>query len=424
MTLNEAFDILGVSRNASGPMLRAAMKARLEEAGTKLEERLIKQAYLVATGTQSAEPDKPPPPAAPSSKSAVVVKKTSVVVHTRTARPTDSKKATPSIKLDFESPPHLFPSRIFRAKESFSNWIQGKNGPSLRNWSVCTLPGNRHFLSAGESGCYKWEISTGKVVARLRAQGGDLFSVRTNQSGSLALTTGISQTVSLIDVASGKQLSTFSGHGYWSRDAIFLPGDNEFLSVGWDGNLLIHDISAATNKTLCSVSISGHSNSRAALHSIHGLTKDGHAIVCANGGHVFSIPTDRYQHVEIPDSYLADSRRYTTAGFNKDHEIAIHPIRHRDHVELAVFDTNQKTKSKSINLKDFDVRHIAISPTGRQFVTLGDHGIYIWSTDTMAPNTRLLASDKHSTFESASFSEDGSSLFVTGSDPAIYMWRF
>ena len=52
MTLDEAYEILGVSKDASPVLVRVAYKEKRKSAGTKFESELYSEAYLTIIGTR------------------------------------------------------------------------------------------------------------------------------------------------------------------------------------------------------------------------------------------------------------------------------------------------------------------------------------------------------------------------------------
>lgn len=467
MTRSEACEILGISENASLTMAKSAYKILKAEATTKVQEKVYATALNVFQGVLKGEGDhtesapakpvprkkptaanaKPTPnvPAAktkPSTslraKSRDVATQASTAVSFPQSIPANTSKPSKIEPVSFEGLPQIEPSRVYRAvsnPETFSGFIKAASktikrqlGPTLRNWSTAILPGERHFLSAGETGCYKWDLHTGEVLSRIGSYNlYDMFSVRVSADGKHALVTGISNGIEMLDVETGKKVAVFGGHTDWTRDAIFLPGEQEFVSVGWDGKVIRWNISTGTKSVIGELSGS-------VLNQVEYLPAlEAVATVCGNGViNTWNIDGSQTKPVAKSKSRSGGLRQaHTTFATSSDGKLAISCtdgwytsangiVTHDEPKCLTLWTLgNEPVQERRVPLP-YGFEAIALCPKGKNLLTGKSHEIYLWDAESMRPTKKLSNSPG---INSLNFAPSGDFVLGTGVRPDIMMWR-
>jgi WD40 repeat protein/predicted Ser/Thr protein kinase len=122
---------------------------------------------------------------------------------------------------------------------SFTGHEEGSVG------SVAFSPDGRFALSGGVNGTVTlWEVATGRELRNFVSRGGQVFSVAFSPDGNFALTGGVNGTVTLWEVASGRQLQSFVGHQGDVVSVAFSPDGRFALSGGVNGTVKLWDVAS------------------------------------------------------------------------------------------------------------------------------------------------------------------------------------
>jgi hypothetical protein len=109
--------------------------------------------------------------------------------------------------------------------------------------SVAFAPDGRTALSGSQDGTLKlWDIATGKEIRTFTGHSNWVTSVAFAPDGRTALSGSYDNTLKLWEVAAGKEIRTFTGHSGEVESVAFAPDGRSALSGSRDGSLKLWDL--------------------------------------------------------------------------------------------------------------------------------------------------------------------------------------
>ena len=437
MTRKEAFDILGISESAGHAMVLGAYKMKLGDAKTETEKHVYNRAYLVITGTYTAEEEKPTPqrqetprasaPRAPSSQSAGrelkakgrdVARKASSSVGRARPKP---KEEAPLPDSAFEALSVVQPSRTYeRHKDRAFGILPIEVGPTGECWDISLAPDGRTFLVASASGVFKWDVTSAKMTKQFHGHAtSDTYGCDISSDGSRALTANASGEVFLWNYATGDVLNRLHGHSDSARKVRFLPGSNRAISIGWDGRSFIWDLSSGAKQQLGTTKKSQFGSG---LHIARlALSRDGkrayivdpnHSIECHDLEKAKMIWKDTVPRIGEHFMGLAVSPDERIAAITRGASLVWYDVQNQQVIQ----------KYHDGNLKVFyPGPAAAFSPDGRVCAVGAQNEIILFRMPDRRPTRRLVGHTNR--VDSICFSDDGSTIFSTGHDKTVRLFR-
>ena len=438
MTRNEALDLLGISKNAPGAMIRAAFKAKYKEAETEVERQLYGEAYHVLTGTRPAEEEEPspkpkaktpPPTAAPGTPSRM--DSTSRDVKAKSRDIADPTKSTPKAHADknfrrdeplpdsdFKSLPEMSASRSYQSYNARKlGLFEYSTGPSGENWDITIAPDERTFILASASGVYKWDIRSGKIIKKLEAHSySDTYGCDISADGRYALTANCTGEVFLWDYENGTVLKRLELHGE-PRKVRFVLGDQKAIRIGWDGYIALWDLNTGQHDLLTDKG------------SYVGSGTSGLAI-SANGKRAFTVcpktsitawDLESKERLWTTEAH-GEGSSFADLAVSQDETLAVvsYPV------ALVWFDLRKRRIVQAYPRSEYSHFHprsgAAISHDGQTCLTSSHKDIILWRLPDRKPIKRLTGHAK--SVETILFAKDDSYALSTSHDATVKLWRF
>jgi len=123
-------------------------------------------------------------------------------------------------------------------------------------YSVAFSPDGRTVLSGSEDHTVKlWDVASGREVRTFTGHSESVSSVAFSPDGHTALSGSRDETIKLWDVASGRELRTFAGHSDYVWSVAFSPGGRTVVSGSGDGTVKLWDIASGNELS----TFTGHS---------------------------------------------------------------------------------------------------------------------------------------------------------------------
>ena len=136
------------------------------------------------------------------------------------------------------------PIRTFEGREWWQFW---KSGHTDYVRSVAFAPDGSTALSGSDDETLKlWDVATGREIRSFTGHTSFVRSVAFAPDGRTALSGSADKTLKLWDVATGREIRSFTGHTDWVFSVAFAPDGQTALSGSEDKTLKLWDVSEWT----------------------------------------------------------------------------------------------------------------------------------------------------------------------------------
>ncbi len=297
------------------------------------------------------------------------------------------------------------------AQEKFSIEIVPQIGHTGGVHSVAFSPDGRFALSGSEDLTLKlWEVATGKELRSFTGHTGSVSSVAFSPDGRFAISGGGTSyrgELKLWDLATGEEVRSFSGHSSDVKSVAFSP-DGRFGLSGSDRTLKLWEV--ATGKELRS--FSGHTDQVQAV----AFSPDGRFALSGSLDktlRLWEVATGKERR-----SFNGHTGWVNSVAFSPDGRFALSGS---EDETLKLWDVVTGKELRSFNGDSGIVWSVAFSPDGRFAVSGGWDGTKLWELST----GRELHSFSEHTGQvlSVAFSPSGRFVLSGSNDNTLKLWE-
>ncbi|CAI2716970.1 caspase family protein [Nitrospina watsonii] len=279
--------------------------------------------------------------------------------------------------------------------------------------SVAFSPDGRYALSGSWDATLKlWEIATGKEVRTFTGHTYLVTSVAFSPDGRYALSGSVDYTLKLWEVETGKEVRTFRGHKHGVTSVAFSPDGRYALSGSWDETLKLWEV--ATGKEVRT--FTGHTS--AVLPAA--FSPDGQYALSGSQDNtlkLWEVATGKeirtftgHEGFVVSVAFSPDGR-YALSG---SHDKTLKLWEVATGKEIRTF-TGHTKHTKSVN-------SVAFSPDGRYALSSGggDKTLKLWEVET-GREIRTIRGHKRGVIYVA-FSPDGRYALSGSTDGTLKLW--
>ena len=276
--------------------------------------------------------------------------------------------------------------------------------------AVCYSPHGKFMLSGSFDGTLKlWEIATGKELRTFSEHTGLVCSVCFSPDGKYALSGSWDHSVKLWDVATGKELKSMDGHCGWVLSVGFSP-DGKYAISGCD-NWIIKLWDLSTGQEL--KTFAGHKDF---VNSVC-FSPDGKYVL--SGSDDKTIKLWEISSVKEIKSFSGITSAVKSVCFSPDGKFALSGGEDKN---VTLWKVSSGKAVKILVGHTDNVNTVSFSPDGL-FALSGsdDASIKLWNISTSKILKTFAGSSK--TILSVSFSPNGKFVLAGGNDPIIRSWE-
>jgi eukaryotic-like serine/threonine-protein kinase len=292
---------------------------------------------------------------------------------------------------------------------------------------VAFLPGGHRAVSGAHDGTVRvWDLDTGQQVGQPLRHPGVIDALAVSADGRRILTAGAGEeekvgeamiarvgltecAVRLWDLDKRKEIKTFGGHTDIVTAVAFLPGENEFLSCGWDGTIRLWDVAGDKESRLfdrpgstvrcLAVSPDG---TRAATGHPDGVIR----LWDVATGKVFKNLTGHARAVDCL-AFAPDGKRLVSGGEDK---------------VVRVWDVEQGKATAQGKGHTERLWSVAVSPDGRRALSGSmDRTVRLWDMDSGKELHSFTGHTKG--VQWVAFGPDGKRALSAGGDLTVRLWQ-
>jgi WD40 repeat protein len=225
----------------------------------------------------------------------------------------------------------------FEKKNSGLVRVFDKHGERVNGVAI-SADGKRALSACWDGALRYWNLENGELLREMRGHQGLINSVAMSADGKRALTGSGDRTMRAWDLETGKELRSFAGHGQTVWDVAFSPDGKQALSACSDGIARLWEVD--TDKELRSLEVQ-------------------------KGGRVWTV------------AFTADGKQAITGGGSSlDEKGAVD-------ASLQLWDLTTGKEVRKFLGHTKDIRRVAISPSGKQFLSGSFDGtMRLWDIET------------------------------------------
>jgi len=289
-------------------------------------------------------------------------------------------------------------------------------GHSAQVNSVAFSPDGKLALSGSHDNTLRlWDVATGRELRTFTGHSGDVSSVAFSPDGKLALSGSDDQTLRLWEVETGKEIRIFTGHSYSVNSVAFSPDGRFALSGSDDKTLRLWDVTTGNSLR----TFTGHYGN---VNSV-AFSPDGKLALSGSGSYRDNKDnTFRLWEVETGKeirTFPGHSESVNSVAFSPDGKLAFSGS---DDDTLQLWEVTTGKELRSFTGDYYNVKSVAFSPDGRFALSGGwSGGLRLWDIET-GKEIRTFT-EGSSYVESVAFSPDGKLALSGSHDNTLRLWE-
>ena len=272
--------------------------------------------------------------------------------------------------------------------------------------SVAYSPDAKYIVSGSYGGVLKlWDVATGREIRTFSGHSTPVITVAFSPD-SKQIISGVydqnlnEKTLKLWDVATGREIRTFSGHSSWVTSAAFSPDGRQIISGSGDRTIKLWD--AITGREIRT--FSGHSSS---VFSV-AFSPDGRQIVSGSSDKTVKL-WDAATGREIR-TFSGHSEYVSSVAFSPDGRQIVSGSRDKT---VKLWDAATGREIRTLSGHSLQVNVVRFSPDGRQIVSGSiDDTLKLW--DVATGREIITFAGRINSADSVAFSPDGRQI-ISGS---------
>ncbi len=255
------------------------------------------------------------------------------------------------------------------------------------------------------------DLATGKKLMELKGHSDNIVAVRFSPNGRYIVSGGVDKTIILWDAITGDIIRQKIDHGDYVRDLVFSPDSKLFASASWDGTAIVWDTFSGQRIN----TIASHNDNVTAVD----FNQDGTELLTGSGDHsicVWDTKTwaKKYEHKEhtdeVWDARFSPNGRYIVSGAWDN--------------MCRVWDIAAKKQIYKINAHVSDVWSTTFTPDQQVVVTGGgDNFVRVWDI----ANGELIAESPEGmhtgSVESVAVSQDNKNIVSVDRNGNLVVWH-
>ncbi len=273
--------------------------------------------------------------------------------------------------------------------------------------SAVYSPDQEYILTGGwDQTARLWDVATGRQIRTFSGHEGWVVKANFSPDGKLAVTASMDNTARIWEVATGRLLHTLKGHTIYLSDACFSP-DGQFVATsGWDRTARLWSVQTGQEVR----SFLGHSAYVTSLE----FSRDGKLLLTSGGDKLCRLwnvadGTEIRQFAGHTDDVLC-------ARFAPDAKTMVSCSRDKT---VRIWDVQTGAEKRKITLPKL-VAWLSFAPNGKTFAgefTTYDAAIWDAATGAQVDSTSLQCDAA-----SIEYSPDGKRILMGGNDCATHVW--